>query len=54
MIDKLVRQYPLSWIKCDWIAEDGKSGIWVGSKDNSKYMDWNDLSLKERHCFFPV
>lgn len=52
MIDKLVRQYPLSWIKCDWITEDGKAGIWVGSKNNIKFMNWNDLSLEDMH-FFP-
>ena len=52
LIDKLVRQYPLSWIKNEWNTEDGKSGIWVGSKNNIKYMDWRDLSLEDMDFFF--
>ena len=52
LIDKLVRQYPLSWIKNEWNTEDGKSGIWVVSKNNIKYMDWRDLSLEDMDFFF--
>ena len=45
-IDEIVNKYPLSWIKNEWISEDGKSGIWVGNKTNIKFMDWDDLSME--------
>jgi len=51
-IDAIVRKYPLSWIKNQWISEDGKSGIWVGNKNNIKYLDWDDLSIDGEHFFF--
>ena len=51
-IDEIVNKYPLSWIKNEWISEDGKSGIWVGNKTNIKFMDWDDLSIEEEHFFF--
>ena len=52
LIDEIVNKYPLSWIKNEWISEDGKSGILVGNKTNIKFMDWDDLSIEEEHFFF--
>ena len=51
-IDTLINKYPLSWIKNEWISEDGKCGIWVGNKNNIKFMDWEDLSIEDEHHFF--
>ena len=51
-IDAIVRKYPLSWIKNQWISEDGKSGIWVGNKNNIKHLDWDDISIDGEHFFF--
>ena len=51
-IDTLINKYPLSWIKNEWISEDGKCGIWVGNKNNIKFMDWEDLSNEDEHHFF--
>ena len=52
LIDTLINKYPLSWIKNEWISEDGKCGIWVGNKNNIKFMDWEDLSIEDEHNFF--
>tara|TARA_R110002074_G_scaffold340636_1_gene511090 strand:- start:120 stop:452 length:333 start_codon:yes stop_codon:yes gene_type:complete len=51
-IDAIVDKYPLSWIKNEWISEDGKAGVWVGSKNNIKYMDWDDLSIEDINFYF--
>jgi hypothetical protein len=51
-IDTLINKYPLSWIKNEWISEDGKCGIWVGNKNNIKFMDWEDLSIEDEQHFF--
>jgi len=52
LVDRLVNKYPLSWIKNEWSTEDGKAGIWVGCRNNIKFMDWTDLSLEDRDFFF--
>ena len=51
-IDTLINKYPLSWIKNEWISEDGKCGIWVGNQNNIKFMDWEDLSIEDEQHFF--
>jgi hypothetical protein len=53
-IETLVDKYPLLWIKNEWISEDGNSGIWVGKKDNIKFMMWEDLSIEAENFFFPI
>jgi Ferredoxin-like domain in Api92-like protein len=51
-IETIVDKYPSVWIKNDWISEDGKSGVWVGKKNNIKSMDWEDLSIEAERFFF--
>ena len=51
----LLETYPSCWIKNEWISEDGSAGVWVGDKNGSKFMEWDDLSLEdEYHHFQPV
>jgi hypothetical protein len=54
-LSSLLEKYPSCWIKNEWISEDGSAGVWVGDKNGSKFMEWNDLSLEdEYHHFQPV
>lgn len=52
LIETIVEKYPLSWVKNEWISEDGTSGIIIGNKNNMKSMEWDDLSIEEGHHFF--
>lgn len=52
LIETIVEKYPLSWVKNEWISEDGTSGIIIGNKNNMKSMEWDDLSIEEEHHFF--
>ena len=52
LIETIVANYPLSWIKDEWISEDGTSGIIIGNKNNMKSMEWDDLSIEEENHFF--
>jgi hypothetical protein len=51
-IDAIVAKYPFSWIKNEWISEDGKAGVWVGNANNIKYMEWDDLSIEDINFYF--
>lgn len=50
--ETLINKYPSIWIKNEWIVEDGASGVFVGKKNNIKYMDWDDLSNEDANFFF--
>ena len=51
-IETIVNRYPLSWVKNEWISEDGTSGVIIGNKNHMKSMEWEDLSIEEEHHFF--
>jgi hypothetical protein len=51
-LEKIMNHYPLSWVKNEWISEDGTSGIFIGNKNNIKSMKWDDLSIDEENHFF--
>ena len=46
------------WLKNEWIAEDGKAGVWIGTsmsgtkEKHSKQLEWDDLSVEEENYFF--
>jgi len=50
--ETLTNQYPSIWIKNEWNIEDGTSGVFMGKKNNIKYMDWQDLSIEDENVFF--
>jgi hypothetical protein len=51
-LEKIVENYPLSWVKNEWSSEDGTSGIIIGKKNDLKTMSWNDLSIDDENHFF--
>jgi hypothetical protein len=51
-LEKIMNCYPLSWVKNEWISEDGTSGIFIGNKNNIKSIKWDDLSIDEENHFF--
>lgn len=48
------------WLKNEWIAEDGKAGVWIGTslsgmKDiKIKQLEWDDVSVEEELYFFTI
>jgi len=51
-LESLHKKYPSSWIKNEWISEDGKAGVWIGSKTDVKSMEWDDLSVEDEYHYF--
>jgi hypothetical protein len=51
-LEKLHQSYPSSWIKNEWIAEDGLAGVWVADEKGQSHMQWNDLSYEDEHYMF--
>lgn len=51
--ETVLNHYPFVRVKNEWISEDGTSGIWIGTQNNIKYMEWHDLSIEEEQFFFP-
>ena len=55
-LQTLLTTYSSCWIKNDWIVEDGKAGMWIGSnKQGEKHItssEWDDLSLEAEHYYF--
>ena len=38
----LRNKYPSCEIKNEWISKSGKSGSWIGTKDNISVLQWDD------------
>jgi hypothetical protein len=51
-LESLNKKYPNSWIKNEWISEDGEAGVWIGHQANVKSMEWQDLSLEDDYYHF--
>ncbi len=38
-------KFPSYEIKNEWISKNGKSGSWIGTKDNISVLEWDDPSF---------
>jgi hypothetical protein len=49
----LMKQYPETWIKCDWVEEGGMAGVYVSKWDKkenkieTQELIWDDWCLEE-------
>ena len=41
-LTSLRNKYPSCEIKNEWISKSGKSGSWIGTKDNISVLQWDD------------
>jgi hypothetical protein len=51
-LESLLTNYPNCWIKNEWYEEGGDAGVWVGSKNGIKSMEWQDLSIEAQYYIF--
>ena len=47
------------WLKNEWITEDGKAGVWIGTSLSGydieiKQLEWDDVSVEEELYFFTM
>ena len=53
-LESVSKKYPSCWIKNEWISEEGKAGVWIGCKNNIKWMEWDDLSIEDEYYMFTL
>lgn len=41
-LTSLRNKFPACEIKNEWISKSGKSGSWIGTKDNISVLQWDD------------
>jgi len=50
-LDRLIVQYPSSWIKNEWSEEGGNAGVWIGTMRSGtkvvQRLEWDDMCLEE-------
>jgi hypothetical protein len=46
-LEEIISNYPGSWVKNEWLVEDGEAGVWVGQLGMIKSLTWDDVSLEE-------
>ena len=51
-LESLVTKYPGAWIKNEWYEEGGFAGVWVGSVNGIKCMEWEDLCIEAKYEIF--
>ena len=41
-LESLLVKYPSVWVKDLWKSEDGESGVWIGSNEGIRRLEWDE------------
>jgi len=41
-LEGLLVKYPSVWVKDLWKSEDGESGVWIGSNEGIRRLEWDE------------
>jgi len=51
-LNGLLVKYPSLWVKNQWYEEGGNAGVWIGSKDEVKRLEWFEMCIEENYYRF--